>query len=82
MDRIRRLHTLGLVLIAAAAAFGLVALEHMRTLAAYGYVCGGAAPHCAACYASVVALALGVGVLMLDEGLSCAEARVRATPRR
>jgi hypothetical protein len=82
MDRIRRLHTLGLALIAAAAAFGIVALEHMRTLAAYGYVCGGAAPHCAACYAGAVALALGVGVLMLDAGLSHAETRLRATPRR
>jgi hypothetical protein len=79
MDRIRRLQMLGFVLLAAAAAFGVEALRHMRTLAAYGYVCGAAAPHCPACYASVAALALGAGALATARLLA---SRVRAAARR
>ncbi len=64
MDRLRRrLQIAGIVLIGLAAALGVGALEHMRALAAYGYVCGGAAPHCPACPASLAALAWGVGLL-------------------
>ena len=59
----RRLKTLGLALIGLAAALGLVALEHMRSLAAFGHICGGASPHCLACPASLAALAAGAAVL-------------------
>ena len=59
----RQLQPLGLGLIVLAAALALVAFEHMRSLAALGYVCGAAAPHCPACPASLAALAAGAGVL-------------------
>ncbi len=63
--RRRRLQIAGFMLVGLAAALGLAALEHMRALAAYGYVCGAAAPHCPACPASLASLALGAGVLAL-----------------
>jgi hypothetical protein len=63
MDSRRLLQILGFAAIVAAAAWGVVAIQHMRTLTAYGYICGAAAPHCAACYASLASLALGIGFL-------------------
>ena len=78
MDRVRRrLQIVGFALIGLAAVFGLAALEHMRALAAYGYVCGGAVPHCPACPASLAALALGAGVLTFAARMP-REARARA----
>lgn len=77
MDRIRRLQILGFGLIGLAAGLGLVALRHMRALAEYGYVCGGAAPHCPACPASLAALALGVGLLVAAGRLAPSRAPAR-----
>jgi hypothetical protein len=64
MDLVRRrIRNLGFRLIGLAGVLGLVAVQHMREVAALGYVCGGAAPHCPACPASLAALALGTGLL-------------------
>jgi hypothetical protein len=59
----RHLQLLGTAFLGLAAALGLLAVAHMRSLAAYGYVCGGAVPHCPACPASLAALAAGTGLL-------------------
>jgi hypothetical protein len=75
----RRLHMLGLALIAAAAALGLVGLQHMRALAAYGVICGGAVPHCPACPASLAALAAGIACLTVAAHAP-RRRRVRARP--
>jgi hypothetical protein len=63
MDLIRRLQILGYGLVGGASVLGVLAVQNMRSLAAYGYLCGGALPHCPACPASLAALALGVSVL-------------------
>jgi hypothetical protein len=66
MDMSRRtLRALGFSLIAAAVALGVAAVEHIRTLAAYGRICGGSIPHCPACPASLMAFLLGVSVLFV-----------------
>lgn len=58
------LRALGAASLALAAGLGLVAARHMRELAAYGEICGGAQPHCAACPAAVAAALVGVVLLV------------------
>lgn len=67
VSSVRRLYALALACFAAAAGFGLIALAHMRSLAAYGPICGGAVPHCPACPAALGSLAAGVALLALAQ---------------
>lgn len=61
----RVLDLLGASLLGLAALLGQAALEHMRSLQALGYICGGGSAHCAACPAALAAALLGVAVLWL-----------------
>lgn len=67
----RRLQTVGLILIAAAALSGAAGGMHMLAMRrAYGVICGsggGELAHCAACFAAVALLLSGLAMLAAAE---------------
>lgn len=76
------LRALGLGFLVLAGALGVLALEHMRALAAYGVICGASHPHCPACPAAISAALLGLAALALAARPAPAEARARSTEAR
>jgi hypothetical protein len=73
-------------LLALSGVLGFAALDHMRSLASYGFICGGAVPHCWACPASLAALVGGLALLVLahqaDRAASGQTVAARAGSRR